>query len=68
MSYEDRYDAMSDYNSQIATDTIAELTATEICDLFMRLDLDELQKLEMVEALIDSINTNGHKYKLVEVD
>ena len=66
MSYEDRMDAANDYASEIAAEAIVELSATDICDLFLQIDLDDLQKLEMIESLIESVNTNGHTYKLVE--
>lgn len=64
MSWEDRYDAMSDYNSSVASEAIGELSSTDICDLFLELDLTELQKLEMIETLIESLNQNDHNYRL----
>lgn len=66
MSWEDRYYARSDYNSEIASEAIGDLSATDICDLFMTLDLSDEQCLEMMEALLQKVNNNGHTYKLVE--
>lgn len=64
MSWEDRYDAMCDHNAEIAAEAIGELSATDICDLFLTVDFTDLQRLEMIEALIDSLNQNGHNYRL----
>lgn len=66
MSYEDRYDAMSDYNAEIAAEAIADLSATDRMDLFLEIDLTTEQRLEMIEALIESLKQRGYTYKLVE--
>ena len=65
-SEERAMDAANDYAFEIAAEAIGELSATDICDLFLQIDLDDLQKLEMIESLIESVNTNGHTDKLVE--
>ena len=66
MSYEDRYDAMNDHNAEIAAEAIGDLTATDIMDLFLTLDLTTEQRLEMIEALIMSLNQKGYTYTLAE--
>ena len=66
MSYEDRMDAADDYRSEVAAEAIGDLTATDIMDLFLTLDLTTEQRLEMIEALIMSLNQKGYTYRLVE--
>ena len=41
-------------------------TWREVCELFLRLDLGSEEWLEMVEAILEKVNNNGHTYKLVE--